>query len=323
MHLRRLEWPDWEAGYETLIFPLCATLLIVAGVIEAVPTSSQQHSTATPLAAFEVASIKIAREPEVGPFFCLIPCTPGERLTVDGSLVDIRYFSIYRLIVTAYGLKVSDLSASNPNTVSQTYWDWMNSQRFDISAKIPDGVSKDKVPEMLRALLAERFELAFHREMRDLPVYGMVVGKDGPKLKPAAADAETAVSDDLASTAYTPQGDARVEKMGYAITTGPFGPIRSYVDPNRTIHTELLKVTMAKLVEVLPIRDRPIVDMTNLKGFYQFSWERLAASPGELPNDIGVTVREALGKAGLKLEPRMAPLEVIVIDHLEKTPTPN
>ncbi len=57
----------------------------------------------------------------------------------------------------------------------------MAQQRFEIQAKIPDGVSEDKVPEMLQALLAERFKLVIHRDKKELPVYALIVGKNGPE----------------------------------------------------------------------------------------------------------------------------------------------
>jgi uncharacterized protein (TIGR03435 family) len=279
---------------------------------------------------FEVASIRPAQPlspAEMQPILCLTGCSLGERLTVNGARVDIRNFSIYRLIVTAYRLREFSLSPSNPNTVSRTYQDWMNSQRFDISAKIPDGISTNRIPEMLQSLLAERFKLLLHRETRQLPVYALVVGKNGPKLKAAAADADAPVPDTLGSQrVYTPQGDARFDAAGYAIAAGPFGPIRSYADRNRVIHTDFLKVTISELAEVLPVHDRPVIDMTNLTGYYQLSWERRAQLPGETDEphvDPAVIAREALDKVGLKLEPRTAPVEVIVIDHLEKTPTEN
>jgi len=59
----------------------------------------------------------------------------------------------------------------------------MNSQRFDIAAKMPDGLSKDQIPEMLRTLLAERFKLSIHRESKEQPVYVLVVVKNGSRLK--------------------------------------------------------------------------------------------------------------------------------------------
>src|SRR5271154_1013421 len=100
--------------------------------------------------AFDVASVKPAADPGMVPMICLVPCSPGERLTVEGARVDIRYMSLSRLILTAYRLKPYQLSGP----------DWMKTQRFDIMAKVPEGVSKDKVPEMLQALLAERFQLS-------------------------------------------------------------------------------------------------------------------------------------------------------------------
>src|SRR5205814_5568237 len=69
--------------------------------------------------------------------------------------------------------------------------DSMKSQRFDILAKMPEGATKEQVPEMLQALLAERFQLKVHRENREQSIYALVVGKGGPKLKEAAPDPET------------------------------------------------------------------------------------------------------------------------------------
>jgi len=76
-----------------------------------------QPATAPPRPAFEVASIKIARNPAQ---VCIFPCT-GERLTVEGSRVDIRFMSLYQLIVRAYRVKPYQLSGPN----------WMTSQKFD------------------------------------------------------------------------------------------------------------------------------------------------------------------------------------------------
>src|SRR5277367_3027881 len=89
---------------------------------------------------FDVASVKPAANPGMVPMICLVPCSPGERLTVEGARVDIRYMSLSRLMLTAYRLKPYQLSGP----------DWMKTQRFDILAKIPEGGSKDNVPEMLQ-----------------------------------------------------------------------------------------------------------------------------------------------------------------------------
>jgi uncharacterized protein (TIGR03435 family) len=227
--------------------------------------------------------------------------------------VDIRFMSLYRLIITAYGIKPYQLAGP----------DWMKqSPRFDIMAKIPDGVSKDRVPEMLQALLAERFKLSIHRDTREQPVYALVVGKNGSKLKESAADAGAALPDNPGGRGlYTPQGEARMEANGDLVATGgPYGPLRA---------NTLLKVTMPSLAELLSGQhlDRPVIDMTNLKGSYQVAWEGPAPPPpgsgGFIPFDLGEAIIASLNKAGLKLEPRKAPIEMLVVDRLEKTPTEN
>src|SRR5439155_11317218 len=60
---------------------------------------------------------------------------------------------------------------------------WLDSERYDIAAKIPKGATKEQFMLMLQSLLAERFKLTLHREKKDLPMYALVVGKNGPKMK--------------------------------------------------------------------------------------------------------------------------------------------
>jgi uncharacterized protein (TIGR03435 family) len=268
--------------------------------------------------------------------FCIVPCAPGERLTVVGSRVDIRFMSLYTLMVTAYRIKTYQLSGP----------DWMRSQRFDIAAKIPDGVSKNRVPEMLQALLAERFKLSIHRENKEQAVYALVVGKNGSKLHESTAEADTLVPDTPGSRAlHTPQGDGRMlENGGFVVTDGAYGPMRGGRGPKGGMKIEFLKLTMPGLAEVLaPHVERPVVDMTNLKGGYYFASENQPPSggggsrkggppeggrvdgdgPGPRPDPLGEALFTAIEKAGLKLEARKAPVETIVVDRLEKTPTEN
>src|ERR1700727_330123 len=91
--------------------------------------TAQVPDTHTP--TFDGPSVKPAADPGRLPVICLVPCSPGERLTVEGARVDIRYMSLWRLILTAYRLKTYQLSGP----------DWMKTQRFDILAKIPEGGS--------------------------------------------------------------------------------------------------------------------------------------------------------------------------------------
>ncbi len=136
-------------------------------------------------AAFEVASVKPAGERErgSGPFVCVVPCR-GDRITITGSRVDIRFMALDQLIVKAYGIKPHQLSGPG----------WMSSQRFDIAAKIPDGVSKERLPEMLQALLAERFKLTIHRDSKELAESSRwLSARTERKLTPSPPEADAPV----------------------------------------------------------------------------------------------------------------------------------
>ena len=88
--------------------------------------------------------------------------------TVEGSRLDIGFVSLADLVGMAYNVKPYQMQGP----------DWMSQQRFDIQARIPAGVSADKVPEMLQALLADRFKMTMHKEKKDQPVYALIIGKD-------------------------------------------------------------------------------------------------------------------------------------------------
>jgi uncharacterized protein (TIGR03435 family) len=292
--------------------------------------------------SFDVASVKPAVAPAIEPMFCIVPCAPGERLTVTGSRVDIRFMSLQRLILTAYRLKPHQLSGPS----------WMSAERFDILAKLPDGGSKDAIPEMLQALLADRFKLTVHRENKEQPVFALVSGKTGAKLQEAAADADAPAAERPGSRAlYTPQGEASELNGNLVVTGGPFGPIRAGRGSQEGFKMEFLKLTMPGLAELLtPQVDRPVIDMTGLKGSYYFSWAVRpptgdggegrkgmvkgggppeggrggdGADAGLRQNPMAEAMFAAIAKAGLKLERHRAPVETTVVDHLEKAPTAN
>jgi uncharacterized protein (TIGR03435 family) len=266
-------------------------------------------------------------------------------MTIDAARVDIGFMSLADLIRAAYRVKPYQISGP----------DWMREQRFDIVAKLPDGASPDQVPEMLQALLAERFSLKVHRESKEHSVYALVVGKNGPKLKESApgADAPPGDAPNGGIAIDTPKGQIRVANggRGALITGGPSGATRVSVGQGGTMHFEASKMTTAGLADMLsPFLDRPVEDMTELKGTYQVSLDLSMADlqnvarkagvavpgpaagggdPGRLPaNEAsdpsgGGSLFAAVQQLGLKLESRKAPVEMIMIDHLEKTPTEN
>ena len=122
-----------------------------------------------PALAFEVASVS----PSV-PLQTQI--TTGQirvGATITDSRVDLKSASLGELLILAYRLKPYQLTGP----------DWIQSERYDVQATIAAGGNKDQVPEMMQALLAERFKVRVHRDKKEHSVYALIVGNDGHKLK--------------------------------------------------------------------------------------------------------------------------------------------
>ena len=115
--------------------------------------------TAPPRLEFEVASIKPSPPPSAGQVLAGIK--------IDGAQLHSRSLALRDYIQSAY--KVKNYQVEGPA--------WLGSERYEIDAKLPAGATREQVPEMLQALFADRFELKVHRETKDFPVYGLVVGK--------------------------------------------------------------------------------------------------------------------------------------------------
>jgi len=280
-------------------------------------------------------------------------------MAIDGARVDIGFFSLSDLIRTAYKLKSYQIEGP----------DWLNVQRFDILAKMPDGANKDQVPEMLQTLLADRFKLTIHRDTKEHSVYTLVPGKNGVKLKEAAPDPVAPAS---GPDAEADKGDKGEKKGGFTVGAGSSqmrvspsadgkgatisgtgangaGNMKMSMGPNNTMHMEFLQMQMAGLVEMVGrFVDRPVVDMTELKGKYEVALDlsmddmkAIAARsgvagmmgmpmgggdgkpPADAASDPSSSVFVSLQQMGLKLESRKAPIEIFVIDHAEKMPTEN
>ena len=315
-------------------------LVAAISIILSLAASSALGQPPASAPSFEVASVKLS--PPLNP----ADVAAGKLhvgMTIDGARVDIGFFSLGDLIPIAFRMKRYQVSGP----------DWMGAQRFDIQAKIPEGVSRDQVPEMLQTLLAERFKLKFHRDTKDNSVYALVVGKNGPKLKESPPDTDPPASDIASGGVAIGSGDNQVriksDSKGMVVTGGRGGNMRMNMGPNGTMHMEASKMTLAAFADVLsPFLDRPVVDMTELKGNYQIALDltmddlrkvaRTAgvAMPGGAPSPesaghpadaasdpSGGSIFTSVQQLGLKLEPRKAPVEILVIDHLEKNPTEN
>jgi uncharacterized protein (TIGR03435 family) len=239
--------------------------------------------------------------------------------------------------------------------------DWIASQRFDIIAKLPEGASKEDVPKMLQALLEDRFKLALHRESKDHPVLALVVGPGGPRMKkspdaPKPIDADAPLKpgekkiDGADGQVRTTDGkDGR-----FTMNMGAKGVVSYSVDPaTRSMKIEASQVTMDGFATMLTTFSQAIgdgqevKDMTGLTGNYQVAinfsqadFMRVAQAKGmdvpDLPagpggaalpanaaSDPGNTLVQSVQAMGLKLESRKVPVEQLVVDHIEKTPTEN
>jgi uncharacterized protein (TIGR03435 family) len=298
----------------------------------------------TPAPAFEVATIKPASLP--GP----AQVAAGKLhigMNVDGARVDIGAMSLTDLIRTAY--RVKSYQVSGPS--------WMNTTRFDVMAKIPDGAPKDQVPEMLQALLAERFGLKIHRESQEHSVYALVVAKGGPKLQESPPDDPPPnqpspdqppgdqAENRSAATVNTEKGPVRVTNDGKGILVRGSASGNMRITPvDGKMQMQASKISMESLAEMLSrFVDRPVVDATGLKGNFQvtleLSMEDLrnvaraqgimvpggdAARPPDAASDpSGGTIFQTIERLGLKLEAKKAPLDTIFVDHIEKSPTEN
>jgi uncharacterized protein (TIGR03435 family) len=215
--------------------------------------------------------------------------------------------------------------------------------RWDIQATLPEGTNKDQVPEMLQALLAERFKLKVHKDSKEQPVYGLVVAKGGHKMKPAPAEA--APKEDEPKTPSNAVS-VRQEGSGMVVKTGAGGAMKMTMGPNMTMHMESEKVTMEQFADMVTgFVDKPVVDMTELKGNWQIALDltmddlRAAASkagvaipamppagggaPGAASDPGGPAIFSSIQQLGLKLEQKKAPVDIIVVDSAEKKPTEN
>jgi uncharacterized protein (TIGR03435 family) len=295
--------------------------------------------------AFEVASIKPAAPLDAN---AVMSGKLHLGMRTDAARVDIGYLSLADLIHLAYRVKPFQISGP----------DWMGGQRFDIQAKIPEGASTDQVPEMLQALLAERFKLAVHRENTEQAVYALVVGKGGSKMKDAVPDPDVPA----APPADPPKGAISIgdgnnqmqisgnpqQGRGLQISGGPTGTAHLSMGSDGTMRLEMESVTMPMLADNLSrMVDRPVIDMTELKGKYQVALEvstadlltmartlgvgapgasaRMdAARPADAASDpSGSSIFAAVQRLGLKLDPQKQPTERLVVDHAERMPTEN
>jgi uncharacterized protein (TIGR03435 family) len=182
---------------------------------------------------------------------------------------------------------------------------WLEWDRFDMAAKGPVRASADTHRAMLRELLADRFKLVVRKDTKELPAYHLVAGKK-TALKKATGSGESGCQFN-----FPPPGQS----------DGP--PLLTYACRN---------VTMAAFAETFGgmvgmrqyLANAPVVDKTGLEGAWDFDFKYMLRAPAGRPEGDGITVFEAIDKQlGLKLEPVKIPLPVVIVESVNRTPSPN
>jgi uncharacterized protein (TIGR03435 family) len=240
------------------------------------PKPPRMDPNATP--GLEVATIKPGK-----------PDQPGKAITVQGNRLRTVNITLSDLIAFAYGVQSKQVIGAPP---------WAAMEKFDIEGKPEgEGTPSDKQWKgMLQKLMADRFKLSFHREKRELPVYALSVGKNGPKLTKSGLD-----PNGLPGLFFRGLGDLHAANA-----------------------------TMADFTQLLQsaVLDRPVVDQTGIEGRYDFdlkwtpddsqfqSFGVRIPPPGEnAPPPLYTAIQEQIG---LKLDATKAPADVLVIDHVEQ-----
>jgi uncharacterized protein (TIGR03435 family) len=191
--------------------------------------------------------------------------------------------------------------------------DWLRSTRYEIVAKVPAGATRDDVPLMLQRLLTERFGLKYRREEKEMPAYALVIGKNGPKLRLSTASPAPIPHRD--GYPDLPEGVApgamKIDSVGY---------LRRFVAG---------AMSMAQFADYLAAQsDLPVIDRTELSGRYEVVLYYLkpsmagnpAVSPDENRFDLPTALREQLG---LDLQKAKKRVDLLVVDHIEQTPSAN
>lgn len=230
-------------------------------------------------------------------------------MNADAGRIEYRHFGLKGLIWVAYQV-----------TLPQIVWPaWMANNDagiFDVSATFPPGTSEEQQHLMLQGLLADRFQMKVHHETRDAKVYALVVSGRGLKIHKSENPPDDRTL--TISVRNGPDGFHLNDRLPNAPESAPYG------------------ITVAKLVKYFNngYLDRVMVDETGLQGYYDIN---LFIPPGV---DAGVPSLDTVGKPpampeaptyfdalekqlGLKVETRVAAVEMLVIDHLDGVPTEN
>ena len=270
------------------------TALVAAGLASVGFVLAQAPVPVPPDLKFEVASFKAS--PPGGSGGGIRPAPGGQRYLANNCPIKL-------MIQVAYRIKGEQI-VGGP--------EWMGTEPFDMEAKAERQSSGDELHVMLMNLLAERCHLKFHKEKKEMSMYALTANEGGAKV---GARAGAGLTPHEAANAGEPWIDQTID---------------------RVVRVKL-KATSSSMdyfaFRLSQLMDRPVVDLTNLKGSYDFNLEYTRDLPpgmregamlnGEPIDTSGPNVFAAIKQQlGLELRPQKGPVDIIVIDHVEK-PTEN
>jgi uncharacterized protein (TIGR03435 family) len=246
--------------------------------------------------AFDVASIKLS--------------PPGSAVSSHGGpgtrtpgVWTCQNMDLHNIIGIAFNLRSQQLITP----------DWIKEPRFDITAKIPEGATRDQFYLMFQNMLAERFGLKVHHDQKEVQGYELTVAKNGPKFKESAPEPST----------DAPPPVPRPPSLGPDGFPVAIPGINGVSITGNRARGQWLRSKMERLVRELDNHiGRPVVDDTGLKGTYDLSLYWVPDAMG--PNGGEPTIFGALqDQLGLKLESKKIMIPVVVVDHAEKVPVEN
>ena len=266
----------WSAARRLLrVCPAIFGLLVVPVVMAQTPNANVSTEKELPMAADATPSFLVATIRPSDP-----DATGGWSFESEGHHIQCARATVADIMAMAYGVQLRQI-VNGPA--------WLSKDRYDING-VPDVPGIPNVIQlrgMYQKLLAERFHLALHQEMREMPIYAITVAKGGPLLKVADPNEHL-------NTGNSGDGHQRTLKF--------------------------TSVAMPELAHNLEFyEDRPVVDQTSLQGRYDFTlkwtYDISAESEPGSPPSLFTAIKEQLG---LRMDAVKGPAEVVVIDHLER-----
>jgi uncharacterized protein (TIGR03435 family) len=285
---------------------------------------------------FEVATIRLNNTRPTGPVDRALGCagtdSRSKTVVIPMGRCLAKYEPLKLVIAMAYDVPPSSLYPYEGKIVSGP--DWIESEVYHIEAKAEAPSTQAQLKLMMQELLADRFKLKLHRENREMPVYALVVAKNGHKLKAAPRDRDCA-------------GQSRRDHRYELGASDISGQCHGFVPEDGALRGQ--SVDMSDFAEMLSIwAGRVVIDKTGLDGLFDIKMPRMistealnviasreinagargggvpggaAIEPRLLPDNV-MTVFTALEQIGLRLESTKGPVEVLVIDNIER-PTEN